>query len=92
MTSQAVATSPGRRSDADPRGSILTSVPSAVRHGGPLDRVALHLGVALIRWGRRPVKAELARRAAGRAETDEALRTMEGVHDQSLAMNMTRFR
>ena len=35
------------------------------RHVGPLDRAALHLGMALIRWGRRPdpERARLERRA-----------------------------
>ena len=33
-----------------------------------LDRAALHLGVALIKWGRRPLAAESRERLASRAE------------------------
>ena len=35
----------------------------AVRRVGLLDRTALHLGVALIKWGRRPASSKLERRA-----------------------------
>jgi len=37
--------------------------PQAVRRVGMIDRAALHLGVALIRWGRRPGTPTLERRA-----------------------------
>jgi hypothetical protein len=90
MMSRAVTTSPGRREQF--HGAVVTYAPHGVRHAGVLDRAALHLGVALIRWGRRPVKVDVHERAAAGPETDEALRTMEHVHDQSLAMSMNRFR
>jgi hypothetical protein len=32
------------------------------------DRLALHLGVALIKWGRRPLKADSRERRANRIE------------------------
>lgn len=59
--------------------------PVASRHDGPLDRAALHLGVALIRWGRRPRvdfdreparqerRATRLERALLRAQTESAL-------------------
>lgn len=37
--------------------------PQPVRRVGLADRAALHLGVALIKWGRRPVLASYERRA-----------------------------
>ena len=56
-----------------------------VRHVGPLDRLALHIGVALIRWGRRPIKADVSKRLAFNLETDAARREMELVRAQHLA-------
>jgi len=56
-----------------------------LRHVGPLDRLALHLGVALIRWGRRPIKADVSKRLAFNLETDAARREMELVRAQHLA-------
>jgi hypothetical protein len=37
--------------------------PQPVRRVGLADRAALHLGVALIKWGRRPVLGDAERRA-----------------------------
>ena len=56
-----------------------------LRHIGPLDRLALHLGVALIRWGRRPIKADVSKRLAFNLETDAARREMERVRAEHLA-------
>lgn len=39
-----------------------------VRRVGPLDRLALHLGVALLKWGRRPRLVESRERRATRVE------------------------
>jgi len=44
------ATLSTRRLDHPPQQQYLV----AVRRVGTLDRLALHLGVALIKWGRRP--------------------------------------
>lgn len=63
----------------------------AVRRVGPLDRAAMHLGVALIRWGRRPVRSH-RERPAFIHETDEARQTLEQYRDHYLAMTMTQFR
>jgi hypothetical protein len=62
-----------------------------LRRVGPLDRTAMHLGVALIRWGRRPVRAHRERPARIRG-TNEARQTLEQYRDQYLAMTMTQFR
>ena len=42
--------------------------PHKVRRVTLLDRLALHLGVALIKWGRRPRSVEMRERRAGRVE------------------------
>jgi len=39
-----------------------------VRRVNTLDRLALHLGVALIKWGRRPLAVESRERRANRIE------------------------
>ncbi|MBK4346235.1 hypothetical protein [Lacisediminihabitans changchengi] len=39
-----------------------------VRRVGLLDRAALHLGVALVTWSRRPLELETRERRANRAE------------------------
>jgi hypothetical protein len=39
-----------------------------VRRVGLVDRVALHVGVALVKWGRRPLWAETHERRANRVE------------------------
>ena len=39
-----------------------------VRRVGTLDRLALHVGVALITWGRRPSRIESRERRANRIE------------------------
>ena len=42
--------------------------PQPVRRVGILDRAALHLGVALIKWGRRPGATPARERRVNRAE------------------------
>lgn len=39
-----------------------------VRRVGLVDRVALHIGVALVKWGRRPLLVETRERRAHRVE------------------------
>jgi hypothetical protein len=39
-----------------------------VRRVSPIDRLALHLGLALIKWGRRPQELESRERRANRVE------------------------
>ena len=62
-----LSTAPGRHDH--PPEPTLEYVPRRV---GALDRLALHLGVALIKWGRRPRSGWGERRAA-RAEQRLAL-------------------
>lgn len=57
-----LSTTPGRL-DHPPQPSVLT-----VRRVRLLDRLALHLGVALIKWGRRPLKVDSRERRANRIE------------------------
>lgn len=48
------------------------TLPHPVRRVGTLDRIALHLGVALIKWGRRPRVVESRERRANRYEQELA--------------------
>ena len=48
---------------AETRHPIQQLHPQPVRRVGLADRAALHLGVALIKWGRRPVLGDAERRA-----------------------------
>lgn len=45
----------------------------AVRRVGLIDRLALHVGVALITWGRRPIAVESRERRANRVEQHLAI-------------------
>jgi hypothetical protein len=71
-------TLPGRH-DHPPQTPQVVARP--VRRVGLLDRAALHLGVALIKWGRRPVRtvsrdeAQLAHQAHLAREESERMRT-----------------
>lgn len=60
---ETVTTAPGRHDH--PPGPTLSHT---VRRVGALDRVALHVGVALIKWGRRPRAVESRERRANRYE------------------------
>jgi hypothetical protein len=54
---------------AHPSTESVAIVAPRARRVGLLDRVALHLGVALIKWGRRPAHhAARTERVANRAE------------------------
>jgi hypothetical protein len=46
--------------------------PGAVRRVGLLDRAALHLGLALITWGRRPSLVQSRERRVNRVEASVA--------------------
>lgn len=61
-----------------------------VRRVGPLDRAALHLGVALIKWGRRPVKVDPRELRRLTEETESARRQHEELRDQFLALQLFR--
>ncbi|WP_183084938.1 hypothetical protein [Mycetocola manganoxydans] len=65
-----LATTP-RRSDHPPQPTpVLEQRP--VRRVGLVDRAALHLGVALVTWGRRPIRPSRRRRAPSDRERHEA--------------------
>jgi len=63
-----------------------------LRRVGPLDRAALHLGLALVRWGRRPIKGERSERLAFNSEIHEARREMERARAAHQAYNVMRMR
>jgi len=54
-----------------------------VRRVGTIDRLALHLGIALIAWGRRPLVVETHERRANRVEQELARREFERVYDDA---------
>ncbi|MBU1588064.1 MAG: hypothetical protein KKH51_08980 [Actinobacteria bacterium] len=58
-----LTTAPGRQ-DHPPQQTLS----HPVRRVGTLDRLALHLGVALIKWGRRPSATPTRERRANRFE------------------------
>jgi hypothetical protein len=64
--------------------------PQSVRRVGLLDRAALHLGVALIAWGRRPLAAESRERLASRAEQRQARLAREQAAERWLHLNLPR--
>jgi hypothetical protein len=78
-----------------------TSALHRIRPLGALDRAALHLGVALIRWGRRPAKSTRERTRRERTRRDrptlsreayEAHRQAEALRDEYRTMSMTQYR
>ena len=70
-----------RRLDHPPQPTVLT-----VRRVRLLDRLALHLGVALIKWGRRPLKADSRERRANRIEQQLARLERERQAERSLRL------
>ncbi len=61
-----------------------------VRRVGLIDRFALHAGIALIRWGRRPRVAESRERRAHRYEQHVARLARENATQRSLALQLPR--
>jgi len=59
------------------------------RRVGLLDRAAMHLGLALIRWGRRPVKVAPPQ-SGPNAETVEAWRQRDQVRTAHHVAQLTR--
>ena len=62
------------------------------RRVGLVDRAAMHLGVALIHWGRRPVKARRRARPTLATESLQSRRELDRVRDEHLALTLTQFR
>jgi len=63
-----------------------------LRRVGLVDRAAMHLGVALIHWGRRPVKARRRARPTLAPESLQSRRELDRVRDEHLALTLTQFR
>ncbi|WP_133163783.1 hypothetical protein [Cryobacterium zongtaii] len=63
-----------------------------VRRVGLIDRAAMHLGVALIRWGRRAVRARRRERPALAPESISARRELDRVRDEHLVLKLSQFR
>lgn len=61
-----------------------------VRRVGPLDRAALHLGVALITWGRRPLVVESREQRANRAKQHVARLDRERAAERWFHLNVPR--
>ena len=64
-----LTTNPGRH-DHPPQ--PISRQPRPARRVGPIDRLALHIGVALITWGRRPRVSLSFERRATRVEVQLA--------------------
>lgn len=63
-------------------------VHSPVRRVGTIDRLALHLGVALIKWGRRPLPLESRERRASRVEQHLAALARERAAERTLRLSV----
>lgn len=59
-----------------------------VRRVGTLDRIALHLGVALIKWGRRPQVVESRERRANRYEQQLAHLERERHYERNAGLTL----
>lgn len=60
------------------------------RRVGLVDRVALHVGVALVKWGRRPLAVESRERRANRVEQRLALLERELAAERMRLLNTPR--
>lgn len=60
----------------------------AARRLSPLDRLALHAGIALIRWGRRPLTIESRERRASRVEQQLARVARERSAERALRLTI----
>ncbi len=67
------------------------SLPAAqqpIRRVKLLDRLALHAGVALIKWGRRPLVLESRERRASRVERELARLARERAYERSQRLTL----
>jgi hypothetical protein len=55
-----------------------------------LDRAALHLGLALIKWGRRPLEVDSRERRTDRARRHFALLERERAAERWIGLNVPR--
>lgn len=61
-------------------------LPREIRRVGLLDRLALHIGIALITWGRRPATLESRERRANRIEQQLARLARDNEAERSLRL------
>lgn len=61
--------------------------PHQARRVALLDRIALHAGIALIKWGRRPLSIESRERRANRIEQQLARIERERLAERSLRLS-----
>ncbi|MCU1471891.1 MAG: hypothetical protein JWQ39_3040 [Glaciihabitans sp.] len=80
-----LSTAPGRH-DHPPHESEQYQ-PNLPRRVSPLDRLALHVGVALIKWGRRPKPVESRERRANRVELELARLARESSTERSIRLS-----
>jgi hypothetical protein len=80
-----LSTTPGRH-DHPPH--VVASQAREARRVGLLDQVALHVGIALIKWGRRPYSIESRERRANRVEQQLARLARERAADRSLRLSL----
>lgn len=81
-----LSTTPGRH-DHPPQQSIVHAE-HEIRRVGVLDQLALHLGIALIKWGRRPRPIESRERRANRVEQQLARLERERAADRALRLTL----
>ena len=80
------ATLSTRRHEHPPQ--LAHETQSAARRVGPVDRLALHVGVALIKWGRRPLSIESRERRANRVEQQLATLARERAAERRLRLGV----
>lgn len=75
------------RHDHPPHPSLpLAAQP--IRRVNLLDRLALHAGIALIKWGRRPLVMQSRERRAGRVEQQLARIARERAYERSQRLTL----
>ena len=62
--------------------------PIQMRRVNLLDRIALHAGIALIKWGRRPLSVESRERRANRIEQQLARIERERLAERALRLSV----
>ncbi|MDQ1584614.1 MAG: hypothetical protein QOF36_2668 [Microbacteriaceae bacterium] len=87
-SNNAVSTRPGRH-DHPPQPAYAYE-PRFTRRVSVIDRAALHLGVALIKWGRRPLRVDSRARSATRAEQELARLERERAAERWVGLNVPR--
>jgi hypothetical protein len=87
-SNNAVSTAPGHH-DHPPQ-PVYANAPRSGRRVNLLDRAALHLGVALVKWGRRPLEVESRERRANRAEQHLARLQRERAVERWAGLNVPR--